>query len=747
MGLFGGGAPDLMAVLGLNTAPFDASLVGVKGKLAGLGNALVTTGAIAAAAFAGVAVKSAMDYETALAEIASAAGDSAPPVDTLRDAIGGLSETAGAGLFTQGQVAAGWKAIAAEGLGTAGTQKVLAEAMRVAGAEGRDLGEVASELEGVLSAWNMTADESARVTHSLKGVQEATGTSTKTLSATMVELGPIAANLGMSFADTAAMAGVLKDKGVESGSAILKAWKEASTSGTEAAALFDRFGVSLRNADGSLRPIPAVLADFDAKTREAGLSTAQTSALLNDAFGAKTAGAMITLSANVGELRGAIEATKNPADLVGQALTKAAESPQGQVAKTKKEFADLALNLGTALLPTLRVLASVITTVLGAFNSLSPGVQNAIMVFGGATLAGTKVIGMLKLLWPALSVGLGPIALIAAAIAALAWAWTNNVGDIQGKTKWLVEAIVKWFGNLKADFDKLVSACKTAWNAITSAFEVARDITVSVLTVLGNAIKSAAQLWDSTIGNAMRAILAFWRATWDTIKAVLAAVFLSIIAIFTGDTARLREIWSAFGNRIREIWTELWERIKSLLRDAWSNIITTLQTNVDKVLSFFRALPGNIVSALGNLGGLLVDAGSQIIDGLVSGIRNAAGRAASAARDAVNGAIQGARNMLGIASPSRVFMDIGENVVKGFQKGVEGMPGFFDKGRLEVALPAVRVEGGLPSAPFGVSATGSTGGGISVVFERGSIVVNGDMEAGMRVASDIERRLRRLGVR
>jgi hypothetical protein len=63
--------------------------------------------------------------------------------------------------------------------------------------------------------------------------------------------------------------------------------------------------------------------------------------------------------------------------------------------------------------------------------------------------------------------------------------------------------------------------------------------------------------------------------------------------------------------------------------------------------------------------------GSAIMTGLSEGIGAGAGAVLAAITGAVKGAISAAKRMLGIASPSKVFADIGVNTGAGFEEGVE----------------------------------------------------------------------------
>src|SRR5690606_34431699 len=63
--------------------------------------------------------------------------------------------------------------------------------------------------------------------------------------------------------------------------------------------------------------------------------------------------------------------------------------------------------------------------------------------------------------------------------------------------------------------------------------------------------------------------------------------------------------------------------------------------------------------------------GADLIAGLVRGITGAVGAVVSAVTGAVGSAIDAAKDVLGIASPSKVFAEIGDNTAQGYVQGVE----------------------------------------------------------------------------
>ena len=62
---------------------------------------------------------------------------------------------------------------------------------------------------------------------------------------------------------------------------------------------------------------------------------------------------------------------------------------------------------------------------------------------------------------------------------------------------------------------------------------------------------------------------------------------------------------------IKSFWSEAWESVKSKLSEAWENIKSSVSEGVSNVVQFFTDLPGNIISALGDVGSMLWQAGSE----------------------------------------------------------------------------------------------------------------------------------------
>ena len=82
-------------------------------------------------------------------------------------------------------------------------------------------------------------------------------------------------------------------------------------------------------------------------------------------------------------------------------------------------------------------------------------------------------------------------------------------------------------------------------------------------------------------------------------------------------------------------------------------------------------VPGAIKAGLGNLVGLLVSAGEDLIRGMIKGIANMAKALADAAASAAKGALDAAKGALGIRSPSTAFAELGRFAMLGFAAGID----------------------------------------------------------------------------
>lgn len=143
----------------------------------------------------------------------------------------------------------------------------------------------------------------------------------------------------------------------------------------------------------------------------------------------------------------------------------------------------------------------------------------------------------------------------------------------------------------------------------------------------------------------------------------------------------------------------------------------------------FDWLVSKVHEAIDFLSGLSLSAiGAALIQGLADGITGGGAAILSSITGVVGGAIDGARKLLGIASPSKVFAEIGANTAAGMAGGVEGGSGNV-QGALESMVAPPDAGGG--TANTSVSHGGNT---FNIVVNAGGSGDAGSIGAAVRKA-------------
>ncbi|MFK0180004.1 phage tail tape measure protein [Streptomyces xanthochromogenes] len=261
---------------------------------------------------------------------------------------------------------------------------------------------------------------------------------------------------------------------------------------------------------------------------------------------------------------------------------------------------------------------------------------NAMIVAGwiaqgaGATAAAVRTVAAWVLM--------GAQSMIQAARMAAAWVLS------MGPVGWIIAAVVALVALIVANWDTVVSATKTAWEWVWGKIKWVGQMLLAFFlnfTLVGIIIKH----WDSIKSGTLR--------VWNAIVNWVRGIPGMIVNFFLN-------------------WT-----LPGLIIKHWQSIKDGTARKAGELVSYVRGLPGRIVSAVGSLGHLLYDKGTDLIRGLYNGVRSMGGwlksQLISFAKNMIPGPIAKA---LGIHSPSRVMArDIGRWIPAGVVKGIRSGAG------------------------------------------------------------------------
>lgn len=270
--------------------------------------------------------------------------------------------------------------------------------------------------------------------------------------------------------------------------------------------------------------------------------------------------------------------------------------------------------------------------------------------------------------------------------------WTEIIKIMTPVVGFILDVLAPIFEHLgnvvSAVFDFIGTVISNAIDIITSILQVFLKILQGDWKGAWEAVKNVARvIWDSlkenwsAFGDLIKRILSsfldtvksVWNRVWGGIRDFAVNLWNSLVSRITTFVANLAHNVTSKVNEIRDKVRDGFERARQLAVDAFKRLVQGSVDKINELLRKVRELPGDIKSRLGNLKDLLLNSGKDLIRGLINGIKDMAGRAVDAAKGVVGDAVNGAKNLLGINSPSKVFMEIGQNTGEGYVLGLERM--------------------------------------------------------------------------
>jgi phage-related minor tail protein len=331
------------------------------------------------------------------------------------------------------------------------------------------------------------------------------------------------------------------------------------------------------------------------------------------------------------------------------------------------------------------------------------GVMNAaIPLIGALGSLGLAIPALLPVIGPVVAILAGPLTLaivgIGAAIAVLVLAWTQNWGDIQGKTQAainFISPIIDGLGDRLREFGEVIlPELAAAWqnlsdqvgtiangirdivepifngirdflNAhrteITAILQGAWDAIVVIVNTVTGIISNNIQFW-------LNILQGDWDAAWQNVK--------NIVSITWDGIKQLAEIF--LSTVLPAVITIGMDALKALWNLAWNEIKASVDTAINGengVIALVRAMPGAILAALAGIGTLLFQVGADLIQGFIDGARSLGDTLISTVRGFVQGAIDAAWDVIRPGSPSQEGHDIMTNFFQGMISGASDLGG------------------------------------------------------------------------
>jgi len=638
----------------------------VEGEQGRIGGAMGKVGAVAgraliagAGAAVAVGIKSVIDFagfERQMNEVFTLLpGISGPAMDKMTDQVKGFATEFG--VLPDKLVPALYQSLSA-GVPPGNVFEFLETSQKAAKGGVTDLTTAVDGISSVVNAYGAELVDATKASDLMFTTVRLGKTNFQELSASLFNVTPTAAGLGVAFEDVTAALAAMTLQGVPTSVAttqLRQLFVELSKEGSATAGVFeDIAGKSFKEFIAAGGNTAQALELLKKHADETGVG-------VNDLFGSVEAGSAALTLAGSETFTDNLVAMGDAAGATDKAFQTMNKGIGPVFDKIKARLAVLAIEIGERIAPVLERafvaaedifsdVARVIGTVVDAFKILSgdDGAQGFGEVMDNLLGNSGKYVDLFRRIGEVIItvgtfirdnlkpilIGLGVtlallISPIGSLVAALIYAYTQSetfrdivdaviafiVNEVAPRVGKFVDYIVEQFGNL-------VEWVRTHWDQISEAIDHVITVVSGIIEFAIAAISLAWEYFGDTI-------LATAQAAWDAIRAhiefaidLIRGVIEFVLAIINGD-------WGKAWDAIKDILASAWEFITTLVSGAL-DVVTTLIGDglgaakdlvfaiLEEIVGFFRDLPGMLIDAAGDLWGWVVDGLSGILNAVVN---------------------------------------------------------------------------------------------------------------------------------
>lgn len=584
-------------------------------------------------------VKTFMDFDATMTAAGVKAGATAEEMQQMKDAAAQM----GAKFPTTARdVALGMDRLAAGGFNAEQTIGAMPGIIEASIASGEDLATTSDVITSALSIWNLTqGDVAANTTHVADVVQAAANASKlgmQDFGLAMQYAGAPAAALGINIEELGAAMGIMANNGIEAstiGTSLRATLSRLASPPKAAAEALAQLGISsadLQKGDGSFIGLAGAVDLL--RNRMSGLSDVQQVAMLKAIAGEDAYSGLLAL------IKTTPEAYKQMSDTIANssgsshaAYVQMQDTLKGSVDALMSSVEALGISFGSALAPTIRIVAAGLKGIADAITNLSPEAKQmiihageAVIAFTAFTFATSKVLtfsgamvktlgdvervmhgnaiankalqggvqGVMKgfyLLRAAGAALLGPWGIVIAAIAMAAIFIYRNWDRIGPFFVNIWNGIKDTIANAVNAISPIIERLQSAWSTLTNAFRngtgvfgMVQKMAGIVAAIFSGELYAGIVLVSAVITGALTAAFNVVGAVVGTVIGVFSGLIDVITGVFTGD-------WLLAWNGIVQIFTSVFGGIKDVAFGILDGVKAAINTVIDGINNINFTVP------------------------------------------------------------------------------------------------------------------------------------------------------------
>jgi TP901 family phage tail tape measure protein len=500
------------------------------------------------------ALKTATDFKSAMNTVEAVTQASGKQMKGLEAQARELGSTT---QFSAEQAAQGMTYLAQAGYSVEEMGSALPKTLDLAASGSLSLGKAADIASNVLSGFGKEADKTGKVVDVMAQTASTANTSVGQMGQAMAYAAPTARAAGQSLEGTAAIMGVLGDQGIQAskaGTAVRGAIASLANPSSKSQAALDKLGVSVKNSEGEMRSLKAILQDLN----QAGATTGNTMQIFGRQAGGALAGLVEEGTASVGELESKL------GDAEGRASQMADTKMQGLpgvIKELKSAFDELMLSIAkSGLLESTATFLKRVTELVRRVSEANPKLFRI----------GTAIAAVAAAIGPALVAFGAMTAAVGSAMSAL-----SSIGAVLGSITAPMLAIPAAIAAVAAGFYLLYNRSETVREAVRGVIDTVRDFASNAMPKVRAVIERVQAALMRFVRKRMPQIRAIvdgiadiFRGVANIISSIWRGIFDEIQGIIEGVTSVVLGTWRRFGDQIIAFAERTWGKIQSVIESA-----------------------------------------------------------------------------------------------------------------------------------------------------------------------------------
>lgn len=261
---------------------------------------------------------------------------------------------------------------------------------------------------------------------------------------------------------------------------------------------------------------------------------------------------------------------------------------------------------------------------------------------------------------------------------------------IKKATSAFLDWVTGWFGT---DWQTVTEQWRANWELakqiVALAWEAMKTKVEELWTAIKTYIIDKLQELFKQMGLDLDDMQVRWETIWTDVQLIAERIVELIRAFVEEKVEALKEVVIEKIQALQDWWEPKWQAIHDFLSDIWAEVLKAATEKVEEVYTAVTEKVQEIADWVDGKINEFYDLGVNIITALKDGALSMAGDLISAITGGVEDAIQAAKRLLGIASPSKVFTDMGKMSGQGFVVGVESMRQRLQQSMSNMLTPAL----------------------------------------------------------